>query len=83
MRELQAKMAHWDRIEAVASHLQDLVDRLNDEFKWDEFYQRTAEVRLATGGMKLPRFRGHFFNLRRSPICPTPSHPIQWRFVNK
>ncbi len=48
--ELQAKMAEWDRIDAVAAHLQDLVDRLNDEFKWDELYQRTAEIRLATGG---------------------------------
>jgi hypothetical protein len=26
--ELQAKMAEWDRIDAVATHLQDLVDRL-------------------------------------------------------
>lgn len=48
--ELQARMATWDRIDSVAIHLQDLVDRLNDEFRWDELYQRTAEVRLATGG---------------------------------
>jgi hypothetical protein len=47
---LQARMAAWDRIDAVAALLQDLVDRLNDEFRWDELYQRTAEVRLATGG---------------------------------
>lgn len=48
--ELQAKMAEWDRIDAVASLLQDLVDRLNEEFGWSALYRRTAEVRLASRG---------------------------------
>lgn len=48
--ELQSKMAEWDRIDAVAGLLQDLVDRLNEEFGWSALYRRTAEVRLASGG---------------------------------
>ena len=48
--ELQVHMVEWDRIDAVAAHLQDLVDRLNDEFRWDELYQRTAQIRLASKG---------------------------------
>lgn len=48
--ELQVKMAKWDRIDTVAAHLQDLVDRLNEEFRWDKLYERTVQVRLASGG---------------------------------
>lgn len=48
--ELQAKMAKWDRIDIVAAHLQDLVDRLNFEFRWDRLYERTVQVRLVSGG---------------------------------
>lgn len=48
--ELQAKMAEWDRVDAVAGLLQDLVDRLDEEFGWSALYRRTAEVRLASGG---------------------------------
>ncbi|CAN7778242.1 hypothetical protein LJR290_007939 [Variovorax sp. LjRoot290] len=48
--QLQAKMAEWDRIDAVADLLQDLVDRLNEEFGWSALYRRTVDVRLASGG---------------------------------
>lgn len=48
--ELQSKLAEWDRIDGVAAHLQDLVNRLNEEFGWGDLYQRTAEIRLKTGG---------------------------------
>jgi hypothetical protein len=48
--ELQAKLAEWDRVDAVAGLLRDLVDRLNEEFGWSALYRRTAEVRVASGG---------------------------------
>lgn len=47
---LQANLAVWDRVDAVAGLLQDLVDRLNEVFGWSALYRRTAEVRLASGG---------------------------------
>lgn len=48
--ELKGKMAEWDRIDAVCDLLQDLVNRLNEEFGWSALYRRTAEVRLASKG---------------------------------
>lgn len=48
--QLQSKVARWDRIDAVAAHLKDLVDRLNDEFMWDKLYERVVQVRLESGG---------------------------------
>lgn len=72
----QSKFAQWDRVDVLAAHLHDLVDRLNDEFRWDELYKRTSEARMASGGkLTWPLYSNEYY---APPIYETTSEDTEW-----